>query len=68
MDAVIGDADDVAIAVITVAEPLVGVEMADAACRPGRQAFVDGALSAFRYFQVAARELGGWSLRRRSPA
>ncbi|WP_436764439.1 PIN domain-containing protein [Streptosporangium sp. V21-05] len=45
VDAVIGDADDVAIAAITVAELLVGVELADAACRPGRQAFVDEVLA-----------------------
>ena len=41
----IGDADDVAIAAITVAELLVGVEMADAARRPARQAFVDEVLA-----------------------
>ncbi|MGV9772432.1 PIN domain-containing protein [Streptosporangium sp. NPDC003464] len=45
VDAVIGDTDDVAIAAITVAELLVGVEMADAARRPGRQAFVDEVLA-----------------------
>ncbi|MGJ6965680.1 PIN domain-containing protein [Streptosporangium sp. G11] len=45
VDAVIGDADDVAIAAITVAELLVGVELADAARRPGRQAFVDEVLA-----------------------
>ncbi|MEV4059922.1 PIN domain-containing protein [Nonomuraea dietziae] len=45
VDAVIGDADDVAIAAITVAELLVGVELADAARRPDRQAFVDQALA-----------------------
>lgn len=45
VDAVIGDSDDVAIAAITVAELLVGVEMADAARRPGRQAFVDQVLA-----------------------
>lgn len=45
VDAVIEDADDVAIAAITVAELLVGVEMADTARRPGRQAFVDEVLA-----------------------
>ncbi|MEV4110969.1 PIN domain-containing protein [Nonomuraea sp. NPDC049695] len=45
VDIVIGDADDVAIAAITVAELLVGVEMADAARRPNRQAFVDEVLA-----------------------
>ncbi|MEU8385836.1 PIN domain-containing protein [Streptosporangium sp. NPDC048865] len=45
VDTVIGDADDVAIAAITVAELLVGVELADAARRPGRQAFVDEVLA-----------------------
>ncbi|QYC45466.1 Ribonuclease VapC5 [Nonomuraea coxensis DSM 45129] len=45
VDAVIDDADDVAIAAITVAELLVGVEMADAARRPNRQAFVDEVLA-----------------------
>ncbi|MEV0622442.1 PIN domain-containing protein [Nonomuraea sp. NPDC050404] len=42
---VIADADDVAIAAITVAELLMGVEMADDARRPDRQAFVDEALA-----------------------
>ncbi|MFI6175972.1 PIN domain-containing protein [Nonomuraea sp. NPDC051191] len=45
IDAVIGDTDDVAIAAITVAELLVGVELADDARRPYRQAFVDEALA-----------------------
>ncbi|MEU6715590.1 PIN domain-containing protein [Nonomuraea sp. NPDC046802] len=45
VDTVIDDADDVAIAAITVAELLVGVEMADAARRPNRQAFVDDVLA-----------------------
>ncbi|MBT2233909.1 PIN domain-containing protein [Nonomuraea sp. NEAU-A123] len=45
VDRVIGDADDVAIAAITVARLLVGVEMADAARRPNRQAFVDEVLA-----------------------
>ncbi|MGP3964397.1 PIN domain-containing protein [Nonomuraea sp. 3N208] len=43
--AVIGDADDVAIAAISVAELLVGVELADDARRPNRQAFVDEVLA-----------------------
>ncbi|TYB55021.1 type II toxin-antitoxin system VapC family toxin [Nonomuraea sp. PA05] len=42
---VIGDADDVAIAAITVAELLVGVELADGARRTGRQTFVDEVLA-----------------------
>ncbi|MEO3800102.1 PIN domain-containing protein [Nonomuraea sp. B1E8] len=42
---VIGDADDVAIAAITVAELLVGVELADAARRSDRQTFVDDVLA-----------------------
>ncbi|MBB2912426.1 tRNA(fMet)-specific endonuclease VapC [Streptosporangium becharense] len=45
VDTVIGDADDVAIVAITVAELLVGVETADAARRPARQAFVDEILA-----------------------
>jgi tRNA(fMet)-specific endonuclease VapC len=45
IDKVIGDADDVAIAAITVAELLVGVELADEARRPDRQAFVDEVLA-----------------------
>lgn len=45
VDAAIGDADDVAISAITVAELLVGVELADAARRPDRQAFVDQVLA-----------------------
>jgi tRNA(fMet)-specific endonuclease VapC len=39
------DADDVAIAAITAAELLVGVELADAARRQARQAFVDDLLA-----------------------
>ena len=39
------DADDVAIAAITAAELLVGVELADAARRRARQAFVDDLLA-----------------------
>ncbi|GAB2861210.1 hypothetical protein GCM10022221_71230 [Actinocorallia aurea] len=45
VDEVIGDTDDVAISAITVAELLVGVELADAARRPVRQAFVDEVLA-----------------------
>ncbi|NBE91997.1 type II toxin-antitoxin system VapC family toxin [Nonomuraea sp. KC401] len=45
VDSVIEDADDVAIAAVTVAELLVGVELADAARRPGRQTFVDDVLA-----------------------
>lgn len=45
VDTVIGDTDDVAIAAITVAELLVGVELADDARRPNRQAFVDQVLA-----------------------
>ncbi|MEO3793090.1 PIN domain-containing protein [Nonomuraea sp. B10E15] len=39
------NADDVAIAAITVAELLGGVELADAARRPDRQTFVDNVLA-----------------------
>ena len=46
LDAVIGDEDDVAIAAITAAELLVGVELADARRRPRRAAFVEDILSA----------------------
>ncbi len=45
LDEVIGDADDVAIAAITVAELLMGVEMADMAHRQSRQSFVDEVLA-----------------------
>ena len=41
MDEVVGDEDDVAIAVITAAELLVGVELADRGRRATRRAFVD---------------------------
>ncbi|MGH3115621.1 MAG: PIN domain-containing protein [Gaiellales bacterium] len=44
-DSLIGDEDDVAVAAITAAELLVGVELADAKRRPGRKAFVDSILS-----------------------
>ncbi|GGO28218.1 PIN domain-containing protein [Microbispora bryophytorum] len=45
VDSVIGDADDVAVAAITIAELLVGVELADPVRRPARQAFVDQVLA-----------------------
>ena len=45
LDDLIGDDDDVAIAAITVAELLVGVELVDAAHRPGRQALVDSVIA-----------------------
>ena len=41
MDAVLDDEDDVAVAAITVAELLVGVELASPSRRDRRQAFVD---------------------------
>jgi tRNA(fMet)-specific endonuclease VapC len=41
LDDLIGDEDDVAVAAITVAELLVGVELADAANQSGRRALVD---------------------------
>jgi tRNA(fMet)-specific endonuclease VapC len=43
---VIGDDDDVAVAAVTVAELLVGVELADRRRRPRRKALVDGLLAA----------------------
>jgi tRNA(fMet)-specific endonuclease VapC len=43
--AAIGDGDDVAIAAVTVAELLVGVELADRRRRAARAAFVDEVLS-----------------------
>lgn len=45
MDAVIGDDDDVAIAAITVAELLVGVELADRSYRQQRSRFVEAILT-----------------------
>jgi tRNA(fMet)-specific endonuclease VapC len=45
LDELIGDEDDVAIAAITVAELLVGVELADAAHRPRRRALVDSVVA-----------------------
>jgi tRNA(fMet)-specific endonuclease VapC len=44
LDKLIGDDDDVAIAAITAAELLVGVELADAGRRPHRQALVEAVL------------------------
>ena len=45
LDDLIGDEDDVVIAAITVAELLVGVELADAANRSRRQALVDSVVA-----------------------
>lgn len=45
LDEVIGDTDDVAIAAITAAELLVGVELADRRRRPARAGFVDDVLA-----------------------
>jgi tRNA(fMet)-specific endonuclease VapC len=50
--------DDVAIAAVTAAELLVGVQLADAERRPGREEFVEGVLSIFpveEYDLAAAR-------------
>jgi tRNA(fMet)-specific endonuclease VapC len=46
LDDLIGDEDDVAICAVTIAELLVGVELADAAHRPRRAALVDGVIAA----------------------
>lgn len=46
MERIVADDDDVAIAGITVAELLVGVELADDGRRARREAFVDGVLGA----------------------
>ena len=46
LDELIGDEDDVAIAAVTVAELLVGVELADAAHRPRRAGLVDSIVAA----------------------
>ena len=43
-DEILGDDADVAVAAITAAELLVGVELADDTHRPGREVFVDGVL------------------------
>jgi tRNA(fMet)-specific endonuclease VapC len=45
LDDLIGDEDDVAVAAITVAELLVGVELADAAHRSRRRALVDSVVA-----------------------
>ena len=45
LDRVLGDEDDVAIAAVTAAELLVGVELADDGRRPARAAFVDDVLA-----------------------
>lgn len=46
LDTVIGDEDDVAIAAVTAAELLVGVELADRRSRQRRHSFVEDVLSA----------------------
>jgi tRNA(fMet)-specific endonuclease VapC len=46
LNELVGDDDDVAIAAITAAELLVGVELADPERRPRRQALVDAVLAA----------------------
>lgn len=46
LEALVGDADDVAIAAITVAELRVGVELADAGRQAGRAAFFEALLGA----------------------
>ena len=45
LDDLIGDEDDVALAAISVAELLVGVELADAVNRPRRQSLVESILA-----------------------
>lgn len=45
LDALIDDEDDVAVAAVSVAEMLVGVELAPAKYRPGREAFVNDVVS-----------------------
>ncbi len=47
LDELIGDEDDVAIAAVSVAELVVGGELADAERRARREAFLDAALEAF---------------------
>ena len=42
----VGDEDDVAVAAITAAELMVGVELADAACRAARKELVEAVLEA----------------------
>jgi len=46
LDAAVDDDDDIAIAAVTVAELLVGVELADRRRRPRREAFVTAVLDA----------------------
>jgi tRNA(fMet)-specific endonuclease VapC len=46
LDGVVGDDDDVAIAAVTAAELMVGIELADSARRGPRRSFVDAVLSA----------------------
>ncbi len=45
IDEVVGDEDDVAIAAVTAAELLAGVQLADRRRRPTRRAFVDALLA-----------------------
>jgi tRNA(fMet)-specific endonuclease VapC len=45
LDDLIGDEDDVAVAAVTIAELLVGVELADAAHKPRRAALVDSVIA-----------------------
>jgi tRNA(fMet)-specific endonuclease VapC len=45
LDDLIADEDDVAVAAVTIAELLVGVELADAAHRPRRAALVDSVIA-----------------------
>ena len=46
LDDLIADEDDVAVAAITIAELLVGVELATRANRPGREQFIDTVIAA----------------------
>lgn len=69
LDELIGDEDDVAIAAITVAELVVGSELADAKRQARREAFLGAALEAFSADgegftdlpEVALRRTGGGS-------
>jgi tRNA(fMet)-specific endonuclease VapC len=61
IEELVGDADDVAIAAVTVAELRVGVELADVGRRPGRETFVEavlGVLSVEDYDIEVARAHG----------
>jgi len=49
MDAVLDDEDDVAVTAITVAELLVGVELASPSYRELRKSFVEDVISSLRY-------------------